>query len=396
MKAIMYGAGNIGRGFIGALLSNIGYEVVFVDVNDDVVNQMNKDHSYPQEIVGENPKTNLIQNIRAIDGKDADLVSNEIATADLLATSVGVSVLEKIVPILSEGLVKRWDMNPDNSIDLLICENLMDADKILYRWIKEALPDKFKENMDQHLGLVETSIGRMVPIMTEEMKKGDPLRICVEEYDYLPVNKSAFITSIPSYEKIVPYDPFKFYLERKLYIHNMGHCMTAFLGKLKGYTYIDEAICDLAIRKLVEGAMIESAMAISKKYQVPFDELKAHIDDLLRRFQNKYLGDTIERVGREPLRKLQPKDRLVGAARNCEAQGILPLHLSLAIACGLFHETAKSPVSLLNEVCIIKESEDLGKNILSLFDLIQKNRKNIESFIPFIDIMYFDSRGFIC
>ncbi|MDD3745857.1 MAG: mannitol dehydrogenase [Anaerostipes sp.] len=396
MKAIMYGAGNIGRGFIGALLSNIGYEVVFVDVNDDVVNQMNKDHSYPQEIVGENPKTNWIQNIRAIDGKDADLVSNEIATADLLATSVGVSVLEKIVPILSEGLVKRWDMNPDNSIDLLICENLMDADKILYRWIKEALPDKFKENMDQHLGLVETSIGRMVPIMTEEMKKGDPLRICVEEYDYLPVNKSAFTTSIPSYEKIVPYDPFKFYLERKLYIHNMGHCMTAFLGKLKGYTYIDEAICDLAIRKLVEGAMIESAMAISKKYQVPFDELKAHIDDLLRRFQNKYLGDTIERVGREPLRKLQPKDRLVGAARNCETQGILPLHLSLAIACGLFHETAKSPVSLLNEVCIIKESEDLGKNILSLFDLIQKNRKNIESFIPFIDIMYFDSRGFIC
>ena len=107
MKAVMYGAGNIGRGFIGALLSQTGYEVVFVDVNDDVVNTINRDKTYPQEIVGENGKTVWIENIRAVDGKDTSTVSDEIASANLLATSVGVTVLEKIIPVICEGLTRR-------------------------------------------------------------------------------------------------------------------------------------------------------------------------------------------------------------------------------------------------------------------------------------------------
>ena len=116
----------------------------------------------------------------------------------------------------------------------------------------------------------------------------------------------------------------------------MAHAVTAFLGKIKGYTYIDESIGDIYIRKLVEGAMIESAMMISKKYHVEFSELKAHIDDLLFRFQNPDLHDTVERVGREPIRKLKPKDRLVGALRGCEQEGILPVYLSFSIAAALY------------------------------------------------------------
>ena len=332
MKAVMYGAGNIGRGFIGALLSQTGYEVVFVDVNDDVVNTINRDKTYPQEIVGENGKTVWIENIRAVDGKDTSTVSDEIASANLLATSVGVTVLEKIIPVICEGLTRRWDKDPDNTLDLLICENLMDANEFLNERIKDTLPDRHKKTLDESLGLVETSIGRMVPVMTEAMKKGDPLRICVEEYDYLPVDRAAFKGPIPDYEKIVPFSPFSFYLERKLYIHNMAHAVTAFLGGIKGYTYIDESIGDIYIRKLVEGAMIESAMMISKKYHVEFSELKAHIDDLLFRFQNPDLHDTVERVGREPIRKLKPKDRLVGALRGCEQEGILPVYLSFSLS----------------------------------------------------------------
>lgn len=145
MKAVMYGAGNIGRGFIGALLSQTGYEVVFVDVNDDVVNTINRDKTYPQEIVGENGKTVWIENIRAVDGKDTSTVSDEIASANLLATSVGVTVLEKIIPVICEGLTRRWDKDPDNTLDLLICENLMDANEFLNERIKDTLPDRHKK-----------------------------------------------------------------------------------------------------------------------------------------------------------------------------------------------------------------------------------------------------------
>lgn len=393
MKAVMYGAGNIGRGFIGALLSQTGYEVVFVDVNDEVVNTINRDKTYPQEIVGEHGKTVWIQNIRAVDGKDTSAVSSEIASADLLATSVGVSVLEKIVPVIGEGLTKRWDQDPDNVLDLLICENLMDADKFLRERIYKTLPDRHKGTMSQSLGLVETSIGRMVPVMTDDMKKGDPLRICVEEYDFLPVDRNAFKGPIPDYDKIVPYSPFSFYLERKLYIHNMAHAFTAFLGKIKGYTYIDESISDIYIRKLVEGAMIESAMMISKKYQVEFSELKAHIDDLLLRFQNPYLHDTVERVGREPLRKLKPDDRLAGALRGCEQEGILPVYLSFAVACALYNVTKDSASELLAETSQISTQETCGKYIMGFYEQLKNAPEDFPSILNMADTLYSEIRG---
>ena len=51
LKAIMYGGGNIGRGFIGMLMSQSGYDVTFVDVVDTVVETLNRDHCYPVRIV---------------------------------------------------------------------------------------------------------------------------------------------------------------------------------------------------------------------------------------------------------------------------------------------------------------------------------------------------------
>ena len=69
-KAVMYGAGSIGRGFKGALFSEIGYEVVFIDVNDDVIQLINQEKTYPQIIMNQEQPVHWIKNIRAVDGKD--------------------------------------------------------------------------------------------------------------------------------------------------------------------------------------------------------------------------------------------------------------------------------------------------------------------------------------
>ena len=47
MKAVMYGAGNIGRGFIGQRFFLSGYETTFIDVNADAVNAINEAGKYP-------------------------------------------------------------------------------------------------------------------------------------------------------------------------------------------------------------------------------------------------------------------------------------------------------------------------------------------------------------
>ena len=268
MKAVMYGGGNIGRGFIGMLFSASGYETQFVDVVDAVITALNRDHSYPVRILSnEGHKDILVDNVSAVDGKDANAVAEAIANADIMATAVGVNVLKFIVPNIAEGIRRRMARN-GGPLDIIICENLMDANKVLEGMLKAQLNEAEQAWMDANVGLVEASIGRMVPVQTEEMKDGEPLRVCVEGYGFLPVDKAAFKGQIPNIQGMVPFDPFDFYIKRKLYVHNMGHATCAYLGGLLGLQYIYQAIDVEEIYTVVRLAMEESARALSQKYGV--------------------------------------------------------------------------------------------------------------------------------
>ena len=235
-QAVMYGGGNIGRGFIGATLSQAGYEVTFVDVAEPVVKALQEKHTYPVRYVSnEGHKDVWIQNVTAVNGNDTEAVAETIAKCDIMATAVGVRVLPWIVPNIVAGLRKRW-AEGRAPLNIIICENLMNANHVLAGMLKEKLTEEECALFDKTVGLVEASIGRMVPVQTEEMKDGDILRVCVEKYGFLPVDKDAFKGEIPEISNLVPYSPFDFYLKRKLYIHNMGHATCAYLGDILGYS----------------------------------------------------------------------------------------------------------------------------------------------------------------
>ncbi len=336
MKTVVYGAGNIGRGFIGALLSQTGYDVTFIDIAKDIVAQLNDENQYPVRIVSNEGFTDeWIKNVSAIDGNDVEAVANAIADCDLLATSIGSRVLPLIAPNIVFGIRKRFEQNKP-PLDILICENLMDANVILKGYITDLMSPSEVERLNSEIGFVETSIGRMVPVQTPEMKDGNNLRICVEKYGFLPIDKAAFKGAIPDNPRIKPFEPFDFYIKRKLFLHNMGHATCAYLGLIKGYTYIYEAIADPNIRLIVENAMSENALALSKKYQTPFKDLTLHSWDLIDRFFNKQLADTCLRVGLDPQRKLGQHDRLVGASLNLVQQGITPIYTCVGLACAIF------------------------------------------------------------
>jgi len=146
-KAVMYGAGNIGRGFIGQLLSQSGYEVVFIDVNTEILEKLNNDGQYPVKILAGNlSKEITIKNVRGVNGTDIEKVAAEIATADLMATAVGVNVLPWIVKPISEGLKKRWQLGNMQPLNIIICENLMDANHYLSSLIKKELSEDEKSS----------------------------------------------------------------------------------------------------------------------------------------------------------------------------------------------------------------------------------------------------------
>lgn len=379
MKAVMYGAGNIGRGFIGALFSQAGYAVTFVDVAEPVVAALRRDRRYPVRYVSSEGHEDVwIGNVTAVNGNDSETVADNIARCDIMATAVGARILPYIVPNIVAGLRKRWAMG-DRPLNIIICENLNDANRILEGMLKERLTAEEQARFDERVGLVEASIGRMVPVQTEEMKDGEPLRVCVERYGFLPVDGAAFKGGPPAIEKLVPAAPFDFYVKRKLYVHNAGHAICAYLGDLLGLTYIYESIDVAEVRILVENAMLESAAALAGKYGVPLPAILPHITDLLHRFTNAALKDTCARVGGDPGRKLSPGDRLIGSSLLALEQGIAPAYLAVGAAAGLhryireadgLEQGEAAAKKVLSEVSRLEPESPLARMILPVYESI--------------------------
>ena len=378
MKAVMYGGGNIGRGFIGALLSQSGYHVTFIDVAEPVVKSLQENNTYPVRYVNtEGYEDVWIQNVTAVNGNDTEAASDVIANCDIMATAVGARILKFIVPNIVAGLRKRWQQGR-GPLNIIICENLMDANKVLEGMLKDQLTDEEKVLFDDTVGLVEASIGRMVPVQTEEMKAGEPMRVCVEKYGFLPVDKAAFKGEIPEIKNMVPFEPFDFYIKRKLYVHNMGHATCAYLGDLLGLEYIYQAIAVPEIRVIVQNAMLESALALHKKYGAPLADLQLHITDLLGRFTNAALGDTCQRVGGDPARKLGADDRLIGSSKLALEVGITPAYIAVGGAAALWRflrenekeQTVENAAQVLAEVSKLAAEEPLTVMILENYQLL--------------------------
>lgn len=382
-QAVIFGAGNIGRGFIGQLYSESGYAVTFVDVDRPLLDALNGRGRYTIRLVtNERADEVTVGPVAALHPDDLDAVAEAVSRAEIGATAVGAGVLRFIAPAVARGIQRRAQQGATAPLNLIICENLHGAAAIFRGMVEAALPAEHRPFMAEHIGFVDTVIARMVPPLTPELRAQDPSLILVEPYKELPVDRGGFVGEPPQVAGMVPFAPFAFFTDRKLYVHNAGHAVLGYLGHLAGYDYGYQALADDEIYFQARGAMEESALALVRKYHpVPSslrggarpDEaisnpqhgiasgalplamtnsnlssghaLLANIEDLLRRFGNRALGDTILRLGRDPIRKLAHSDRLVGAARNARAQGVNPVHLVTGIAAGLRFDHPGDPVA---------------------------------------------------
>lgn len=314
---LIFGAGKIGRSFIGQLFGLSGYEVVFSDIDTELINLLNQKKSYTVIIKGIKEEKLTIPNVRAINGSDEQSVVEEIMHASVMAISVGKSALINIIPIIATGLTKRYQTFKNCPIDIIIAENMRSANEFIYEELKKYLADDFP--IDSYVGLIETSIGKMVPIMTAEEIKKEPLSVFAEPYNQLILDKKGFKNDIPTVDGLAPKENIKAWVDRKAFIHNLGHAAAAYYGYFKhsDATYLYEVLDDKNVLDFTEEVMLQSADILLKVYPNDFTstDLSAHIDDLLFRFKNKSLKDTIFRVGQDIPRKLGPNDRFMGIIR---------------------------------------------------------------------------------
>jgi len=373
--AVIFGAGSVGRGFLGQLFSESGYAVVFVDIDQQLIEALSRQGAYRLQLAGLASMGEVaIRPVCAISGLDKERVADAVATASLAATAVGVRALAAIADAIAAGLERRWQAGRSAPFNLILCENSRAAPQTLRDAVREALPQHLRKHLDERVGFVPAVVARMSPVPTAEQRVADPTLIVAEPYKVLPVDRNAFVGAIPSIVGMEPVSPFDAYVDRKLYIHNAGHSMLGYLGYLRGYQYGYEAIADPVVLALLQRALSEASSALIAEHGLDAKALRDHVLDLLARFTNRTLADPISRLARDPLRKLAPGDRLVGAARLSEKHGIAPNGLAWGIAAGLAYDegTDGHAVELqtrlaqqglravLDDVCGIDIDESLG------------------------------------
>jgi mannitol-1-phosphate 5-dehydrogenase len=345
VKAVHFGAGNIGRGFVGLLLHQAGYEVVFADVADALITQLAAADSYNVNEVGENPTVRTVDNFRALNSgtQEAELV-REIATADMVTTAVGPHILKFVAPAIAKGIAARdTGLAP---LQVMACENAINATDILRAEVA-ALWDDAAGSLDSLAVFANTAVDRIVP----NQEPGQGLDVTVETFYEWVIDRTAFGEAAPVIPGATFVDELSPYIERKLFTVNTGHASAAYFGFEAGLEKLSDAMADQDVAEDVRAVLEETKQLLVAKHGFSNDEQEAYVQKILVRFSNPHLPDTVNRVGRAPLRKLSRHERFIGPAAELAERGIVPEALLGAIAAALrFTDPADAEATELAQI----------------------------------------------
>ena len=369
--AVHFGAGNIGRGFIGALLQDAGYHVVFADVNQELIDSMKALGSYTLTELASVPKQKLYKDFQVLNSvTETQELTQLIAKAEIVTASVGANVLGRIAPVIEAGLSHRTSQD---KLVVMACENALGASEI----IKLAMQDQQLAN--QRAIFCNTAVDRIVPLQVEHSEPD----VAVEPFSEWIIDSAPLAgreLNLPGATFVEDLDPF---IERKLYTVNTAHLAVALIGQQFGHETVIEAMADSEVMPKVLAAIEETSAALIRKHGFDPVAHAAYVEKTLSRLSNPAIDDEIVRVGRDPLRKLSRYERLIGpAAYHAEHLGepfalleVIDAALSFqaqgdaeAARLQLFLATLSSS-QFVFEVCGISVGHPLHEPLVELVDL---------------------------
>jgi mannitol-1-phosphate 5-dehydrogenase len=385
--AIHFGAGNIGRGFIGGLLSGSGYRVVFADINPMLIEKLKKEQRYSIFVVDETPYEQVIENVTGLLIDDDELLL-EAEKADLITTAVGPTALTHIAACVAKCITKRQDSNIKKHLNIIACENIFGASGILKKAVLRHLDENASKYAEEFIGFPDSVVDRIVPPGTTDEKH--LLSVKTEPFFEWIVDSTAIKGDIPHIDGMIKTEKLLSYVERKLLTLNTGHAITAYLGKISDCKSIRESISDNWIYSCVSGAMQESGSALIKKHGFDKAAHYEYIEKILCRFKNPYLNDDVDRVGREPLRKLSLDDRLIKPVLLAVKHDVEPTNLILGAAAAFHFYTASDPQSVemqsmiakmglrkaISKISSLEEESEIVEKITNNYHFLVKHAKN--------------------
>ena len=338
LKAVHFGAGNIGRGFVGLILHKAGYEVVFADVNADLIDALATTPSYVVTEVGDGASVWTVDNYRAINSAthEADVVA-EIASADVETTAVGPNILRFVAPLIAAAITQRpAGLAP---LAVMACENAINATDLLKAEVVKALPDA---SLADGAIFANTAVDRIVPGQNPDAG----LDVTVESFFEWAIESTPFGDAAPLIPDAHFVDDLAPYIERKLFTVNTGHATAAYHGFAAGVSSMSEAFSTPAIAAEVRAVLAETKALLVAKHEFDPEVQQAYIDKNMVRFANPELSDTVDRVGRQPLRKLGRNERFVGPAAELAERGLSSEALVRTMGIALRFDVPEDPQSV--------------------------------------------------
>ncbi len=318
MRAVHFGAGNIGRGFIGEVLAENGFSITFVDVNETIINELNQRGSYEIEWADRLHERKTIQRSAGINNKThPDEVIAALSVCDLVTTAIGPKILPFIAELIALGIEKRQKLGVEKSLDIIACENMIGGSQFLAAEVKKYLRGKAAVYAAEFIGFPNAAVDRIVPLQHHKA----PLFVSVEPFREWVVDQSQMKNpqlQLASVRYVADLEPF---IERKLFSVNTGHATVAYTGAYYGYSEIDQAIGDDRVLQELKAVLGETGTLLKKKWHFSSKEHETYRKKIIERFKNPYISDSIARVARTPIRKLGYDERFIRPIREAKELG---------------------------------------------------------------------------
>ena len=332
MKALHFGAGNIGRGFIGLILRQNGYALTFADISDVLIDEIKAKGEYNVIIADPTGRQIHVDGVDAVHNvKEANRLKALLQEVDLITTAVGPAIVPIIARTITDGIRQRLTQQPVKPLNIIACENAIGATAILKEALYKNLTEDEQKTADETIGFPNSAVDRIVPAQSNQ----NLLDVKVEPFFEWVIEADKLKGSLPRIEGVHYVEDLQPYIERKLFTVNTGHAATAYLGMAKGFTTVSDAINNPDIEAAVRGVLAETAQYITGFYGFDVTEHQEYVDTILSRFKNPDISDDLARVGRSPLRKISRNDRFVSPALKLLDMGIEPKNLANALAAAL-------------------------------------------------------------
>jgi mannitol-1-phosphate 5-dehydrogenase len=368
VRAVIVGAGKLGCGYLCLLFRDAGWDVVLSARTPEQAERIRSADGFDVRITGSGA-TRQVRGVAAV-ATGTPAFEEVIASADLVVTCVGVRRVRGVGPSLARALAAR---NPRLPLQVWVAEN-QDCAPLLEESVRTAAamaglplpPVGFTG------AVAEVTVGRGSWRDVERpLFVGNPNRC-------LWVDESRLIAPVPRVPGVELTPCYRAQLQQKLFVFNAGHALCAYLGVLRGHRSIDRAIGDRFLRPLVAGSMLEARRALASAYPSLGDDVHGCVANAIRRFEDAELADPVDRVARDPIRKLRPHDRLVGAAQLVRATlGRVPCHFALGIAGALLYRNEndeearrlrrmlerKGLAHVLGAVCGLQPDDELAQAV---------------------------------